>query len=510
MQSTDGLPEAVQALHELLQPYVKPTSEITEIRQVLASHMNSGLHLAELDLQCLVPQPLSLIGPAFIIDSTPHGIRGIHKEYFRHARANLEARREYDNVGKERHDDRIKDKNSGENTESPLEPFLNLVGQQQKHEVFSVYQRYVDKLGKRPAASTQYCDPKLVLAGVGRLPQVPPEVFQIPGAQRHTEGPDLGLLADALEKSVLCAKLLLKREQKLLLKLRTGNEIVGVNHTSRLQALGTARNELINWIETELSQAGNSTTNSEEVHHASEGLSQGYIESQLLAIHQQYIRYAESRQTLVTAVSKNLTAKANGVVEQDIETETSSATEDFSAPNHASQVHLPYFKDLLVVASQQKALAQQKSHLTISLAKQLKEAAQGLDRLADESHLLRAYPIPAHPISRPDLGIAGTYASDMSIYEKPGFARHGRAWAFSSESAATHTKAEILDKLEVGSNSVDGSRHVVLEIRHLLGDESDGLLTGNSVSESTAESIDIWEKIDGSLGAIKQDSEGDS
>jgi hypothetical protein len=504
MQPTDGLPEAVQVLQGLLQPYVKLASEIADIRRVLASHMNSGLHSAELDAQCLVPQPLSLVRSSFIIDAAPYGVKGIHKEYFRHARANLEARREYDNIGKERQDGSTEDKNSWKDITSSLDPFLGLITQQQKHDILSVYQGYIDKLGKRPAASIQHCDPRQVLAGMGPLPQVPPEVLQIPGAQ-HTGGPDVDLLVDDLEKSVLRAKLLLKREQKLLLKFRTENNMVGASHASRLQALGTARNELINWIETELSQAGDSTTDAEEVRDASDGFGQDYIESQLLAISQQYVRYTDSRQTLVTAVSQKLTVKASGMVDQD--PETSSMVENTSATQHSSQVHLPYFRDLIVMASQQKALAQQKSHLTISLAKQLKEAAQGLDRLADESHLLRAYPTPAQPISRPDLGITSTIANDMSSYEKPDFARHARGWAYSSESAATHTKAEILDKLEVGSNSVDGSRYVVLEIRHLLGDISDGSITGNSSTESTAERIDIWATIDGSLGAINQDGE---
>jgi hypothetical protein len=504
MQPNDSLPAAVQRLQESLSPYIKQRRETTEIRRVLASHLNSGLHLVEPNTLSTVPQPLSLVGSSLGFGPAPYGIKGIHKEYLRHARANVKARREYAQIGKERQEDSTREE-PGADAQSSLELFLELVRQQHKHDILSINQSYIDTLAKWPAASIQHLDPKVVLKDVGSLPQVPSEVLQIPGMQQDTGGADLRVLVDNLEKSVLRAKLLLKREQKLLSKFRTDNNMEKHDHASRLQALGTARNELINWIETELSQAGDTTADSDESHRASEGLGQEYINSQLASINRQYVQYVNSRRSLVTAVSDNLVTKVAGTVEEN--DEKLSAIEDLTASNCTSQITLPYLESLLALSNQQKALAQQKSYLTISLAKQLKEASQGLDRLADESHLLPAYPVPIQPLPRRGLDVTGSFASDISTYEKPDFARHARAWAYSSESAATHTKATILDKLEGGSSSIDNSRHIFLELRHLLGEDAEDPDMGKTAPGNMAERTDIWATIEGSLGTIKQDDE---
>lgn len=494
MQESSTLPDPVTKTQKSLAPYIKQRQEVTQIRRVLASHLNSNLHPQELGT---LPQPLSLIDSSSGLEVTPHGLRGLQKEYIRCARANVTARRDYAQLsnGHRAKQDSTKVPHQQE-SEDPTSDFLHLVKQQQKHDVLCISQDYINMLNKKPAATPQHLDPQEVLKNVDSLPHVPSEVLQAPGTKSNPEGGDLSALLDRLEKSVLRAKLLLKREQKLLARFRAGNESPSVAQTSKLQALGTARNELINWIESELARAGDSPESGEDFHSPSSGVGseREFMDSQLALISRQYSRYAKVRQSLVNATSCNLDIQLPGAVE-DVDVAESMETKSV---NYTSHITHPYFEELISISNQQKATSQQKSHLTISLAKLLKEASQGLDRLADESHLLQAHPAPNKPIQRRGMETSVSFGDEISNHEKPDSSKRARGWTYASESSATLAKIKTLEKLEEGSTLIDSTRQSFLDLQHLLGTES----MEETEREGTIVSNDIWRKLNGTLGAI--------
>ncbi|TVY24984.1 hypothetical protein LHYA1_G005163 [Lachnellula hyalina] len=508
MQETENLPEGFKNVQHSLGSYIKQRQEATHIRRVLAAHLKSTL---DPDGQNPLPRPLSLIDISCNIESTPHGVRGLQKEYLRCVRTNITARREYAQTCKAHQvkgQDYARTSLGNDTIGDPMDRFLGLVKQQQKHEALCIIQDYVDMLSQKPTAAPGFLDLKEVLKDVESLPQVPPEVLRVSGTQQRSGGVDLKDLVDQLEKSVLRAKLLLKREQRLLAKVKPEQKSPPVKETGRLQALGTARNELINWIEAELSRAGESSPDEDDVNTISrpEKRSTGCIDGQLATVQQQYSQYTKVRQKLVLTVTGRLQHGAQ--ITPDEEPDLPVEVLESIGVNELSHVVYPYLEELVAVANEQKAIIQLKSHLTINLAKQLKTSSQCLERLAHESHLLPAHPMPAGSSHRKGLSLESSFGDEISKHEKPDSSRRARAWVYASESAANVMKEKILEKLEEGSMAIDESRQTMLELQRLLGDDTD-VLCGDkddefSTQKITTNSKDIWSIIDGSLGVIKQ------
>lgn len=501
-----GLPEALKQVHRSLQSsFIKTRHEAAQIRRVLAHNLDSAV---DPEAKNSVSRPLSLIEPSNNHEATPRGIRGIQKNYLRCIQANINARTDFAET-KKAHVIKIGKKiitqvdSDGNTCNEPEQDFLELIKQQQKYEVLNIIQDYVDILSKKPAAESRHLDPQVALACIGPLPCVPSEVLNAPGFQQRSDGADLKVLTEQLEKSVLRAKMLLKREQKLLAKVKEAHGSSNYDQASRLQALGTARNELIQWIETELSKAGESPDEEGETYQpmSTENMASSYIRTELVSIHRQYIRYSKARQELVIAVTGRLVEEALNVEEGNPGAPESPA-QDIIA--HSGSFTLPYLEEMVSVLNEQKAIIQQKSHLTISLAKQLKDSSQKLDRQADESHLLPAYPMRNQSMSLKALESA-SFGDKISNHEKPDSSKKVRAWVYSSEAAANATKESILEKLEEGSMAIDETRQVFGEIRRLLGDDAEPLpLKSESESEEVSKPRDIWAGIDGNLGAIEK------
>ncbi|TVY44358.1 hypothetical protein LSUB1_G000687 [Lachnellula subtilissima] len=488
MQETENLPEGFKNVQHSLGSYIKQRQEATHIRRVLAAHLKSTL---DSDGQNPLPRPLSLIDVSCNIDSTLHGVRGLQKEYLRCVRTNITARREYAQTCKAHQvkwQDYARASLGNDTISDPMDGFLGLVKQQQKHEALCIIQDYVDMLSQKPTAAPEFLDLKEVLKDVESFPQVPPEVLRV-SVSTESE--------IALEKGAEPSR-----------EVKSEQENPPVNETGRLQALGTARNELINWIEAELSRACESSPDEDDVNTISspDKRGTGCIDGQLAIVQQQYSQYTKARQKLVFTVTGRLQHGAQITPEE--KTDLPVEILEYIGVDEMSHVVYPYLEELVAVANEQKAIIQLKSHLTINLAKQLKTSSQCLERLAHESHLLPAHPMPAGSSHRNGLSLESSFGDEISKHEKPDSSRRARAWVYASESAANVMKEKILEKLEEGSMAIDESRQTMFELQRLLGNDTD-VLCGDkddevSTQKITTNSKDIWSIIDGSLGVIKQ------
>jgi hypothetical protein len=502
MQEISDMPRSFKEIRQSLRPFVNQAQEVTQIRRVLALHLGSHMNAKA---EAPITHPLSLLDSECNLGSASSGIKGIRREYLRCVRANINAREGYEEFNKERHphtnpesqDLKAGTRKGEHGSSTSLESFLEVVKSRRKHERLRILQDYVDMLAQKPAAASDYLDPRVVLKDVHSLPPVPPDVMTSSGLRQEPQRTDLNNLVDQLEKSVLRAKLLLKREQRLLSKVKAEGAPCNSSATSagsRLQALGTARNELINWIETELAKAGESPGDSDNQDFKStEKEGKEYIDSQLSLIQRKYSQYTKARQALIIAVSGSPETPAPTATEDDKETRT--LKEEVEKTNAISHILQPYLEELTSVSNQQKSIIQQKSHLTISLAKQLKEAGQGLDRLAEESHLLPSYPLAGSQRK----ALETSFGDEISNHEKPDSARRARAWVHASELASKATKEAVTAKLEEGEVAILDARQTLLDLQGLLGDDI------NAGTESKNLSKDIWATLDGHLGVIKRD-----
>lgn len=504
MAIVEDFPEPFKHIQHSLQPYIKPRQETLHIRRILASHLESHVRLKE---EHFISRPLSLIDSAIIVDTPSTGVRGIRREYIRAARANIKARKEYDDV-KKQHRVQANTEHSGQIQEESrtLDSFLKVVKYRRKHERLRIIQDYVDMLVQKPAALASHLDPKLVLKDMEPLPKVPQDVMNVPVSHHDMKRTDLKELMDKLEKSVLRAKLLLGKEQNLLAKTKSGDS-ESVTPGGRLQALGTARNELITWIETELARAGETNATSDDGQEAksSERREGDYIERWLDIVRRQYSQYTKSRQTLIIAATGNTESP---LISTNDEGEVDLFLEKEPLPNSSgvSCAHR-YLEELLSISNQQKSCIQLKSHLTISLAKNLKETTHVMDRFVEESHLLPAHPMTSGNLQRQGLA---SFADEISNYEKPDSSHRARAWVFASHSASLATKESISEKLKDGGQSISEAQRTLQDLYTFLGEQVKESEANEPSGKSNRVTKDIWGQLDGQLGVIQTDEQNPS
>ena len=500
MVDYEGLPEALKKASRSLQPFIKQRQEVAEIRRILSSHLSVHLNA---DGGLPVSRPLSLVDPTSNIDATPHGVRGIQKEYLRCVRANIKARKEYSKASKDPNDGQegqgpsvgVRERSvSQDDTGNTMESFLDLVRQRQKHERLRIIQDYIDMLSQKSAASVEHLDPQEVLKDVEMLPKVPPEVVNASSSGHLADKTDLKELVDQLEKSVLRAKMLLKKEQKLLAKVQIENADSSVRYGGRLQAVDATRHELICWIEGELGRAGDGTLEGESP-DSTKTVKQGResIDTELTAIQRQYARYTKARHALVAVSSGKLEPPPSA--ELDSDNSVQPTKEELHDTTGMNQAIYPYLEAMVLVSNEQKGMIQQKSYLTISLSKQLKESSQGLDRLADESHLLPAHPMQAANLQRKAPEGTVSFGEQMLNHERPDTSHRARAWMFASESATNAAKDAVSEKLEDGEKSIREGQKTMSELERLLDRDGKG---------------DMWSTLDGNLGVIKEEAAGQS
>ena len=494
-----------EQIQKLLEPYIFPREETAYRRRILAAHLESCVGDGTL------LSPLALVQPLRSVNIPPEA-RGLHKEYLKALNANISARAEYAKVQAEiSRDAKAGSAAPGTHTVSdtgasnPLENHLLKLKLQRKQERLRTVEKHIASLNHKPAASAALLDPEEILRDTPPLPDVPHDLVESLVLGDSTGKANLTDLIDRLEKQVLRAKLLLKSEEKLLnaAKARSTVRPEDVDDHAKLHALNTTRTELINWMETELSKVPaddeDSTDDAVPTATAQPPVDSSHTDDQLAGIRAKYDQYLAARKSLLHLVSQQPPPPPPpppAMLPNPAQDPTATTA---AAPQPATYLLTPYLEQLLLLAREQKALIAQKSHQNTALAKQLKDTAQLLDHLADESNLL----LPSHTAP-------GT-TSSAGQRRKPGFAEglgaaaapqttllasdRVRPWVYAAESAKIATLEAVAEKIEEGQVALEGSMVLVREMelvlgRSLGGDAGEGGQRGNVREED--DNSDIW------------------
>jgi hypothetical protein len=529
----------VQAQNSLA-PYIRSRKEASQIRQVLTAHLLSEVNPAAGHAQGPV---ISLVHDSTSVKIASGSIPGLQKEYLKALRANIKACREYDrvcNTNSLRNGDLtsrdVLPGSSYSGTNLPcksdhLDSYLALIKKRQRHERLRILQDYADKLEHKSAAATFF--PDQTNPQLSGLPQLPVEI--VASSASGVQEQDHKALKDlirGLEQAVLRAKVQLRNEKQLLEQVRAGSSKRrrgDLNSVPRdvqtLQALGRTRNELITWVEEELGKAGDSGSQDiHEAHHRSPPDTKESIEDQLTLVKAQYGRYVQARQIFIDTIAE--------MVEPVLTINPSEKKESEAEDNEMETTPLttwivsPYLRDLQLISNEQKSSIQQKSHLTVSLAKQHKETAQLFDRLAHESHLLPQYPQPTSKASRRDHSQFDLDA--MAGKEMPSAAHRARAWTYAAESASAATKDFVLASMLEGEAAIEGAREMLSTLEKLLGRKKsstepglveDDIWTSDTTSskrranksiqqaKNTSAQGNIWAVLDGNIGVLHREED---
>ncbi|CAK7215286.1 hypothetical protein SCUCBS95973_002430 [Sporothrix curviconia] len=471
--------ETAQSIRAALEPFVRPREETAHVRRVLRAHLAASLKSDDDGNSVSVMDgSLALVNLPWDTATLPEA-RGLQKAYLRALQANIEARRVFDErtaavaeaSTATTSTDFGDDQETAGNGVGILQDHLSTVKLSRKRDRLQVVNRYLDALGERPvavAAGEDYLHPEFIYGDATRmLPPVPKAVVDglaedaavmaaataaPDSAEAKTAAAaDLEGLVARLEKSMLRAQLVLRQEEKRLAaaKERSARKKTGPpTAAAKLHALGVARDELIAWMETELSNAGSEDAEDEEAAESSKQLRQSLLNGQDVAgsgigdsqktgqlrnklddIHDKYTEYVEARRALVATVGMMAREEKdggktepnplfanmpqlqpNGVEGERAATATTTAaatatatpatppaarvlasTSTTRADEAVARGHLllaPYLERLLAVARDQKADISHKAHYNVLLAKRLKDTCLMLDHLADESQLL--------------------------------------------------------------------------------------------------------------------------
>jgi hypothetical protein len=493
---------------------------VTYIRRILALHLEAN------SPDALIRRPLSLAaGDADSIDTS--SAKGVHHEYLEALKANADARRQFEVIVKA-----SKTKEDGDppshQTEAPdlLSERIALLRMQRKRQRLLVIKDYLDQLGEDPAASSTYLDPARMLQDVPPLPEIPKEIVSSMVAAQTSAPQDLRSQAAALEKVALRARVLCKQEEQLLVQARRNAESLPevVSNGAKMEALSATRNELINWIESEL---GNAAADEEEDggERGSDGsnmqlVDQASIDAKLGEVKRKYEKYVTSRRKLLEILEQAPQASSAPSLKPQEVDEAIDATEP-----PTEYLLIPYIERLLVLSKAQKAMISQKSHVGNSLSKQAKDTCQSLGHLAEESQLLPAYPMKDSLRRRSGLQNELTGRGSG----RPDIAQRIKPWAFAADSAKIASLEAVTEQVERGQISLGATMQSLDEIKGLLGQdvqqdvekessignetEEDVWLAGGSPSKGasgrkhtekapTKVAGDPWSKLHGSLGLI--------
>ncbi|KAF4455176.1 hypothetical protein F53441_2446 [Fusarium austroafricanum] len=506
--------KTIETLQKTLDPFIKPREQVNYIRRVLALHLGSCSHDGP------VKQPVSLADPTRDVTLDPSS-KGIYRDYIEALKANADARRKYEDAAQPN----LRSASSSQEPSSSnelLEEQVSLLKLQAKQARLSAVQNHLDSLMQKPAAAPEYLDPEDVFHDAASRPSVPKEVVNSLVAQQSVKKADLTEQVAQLEKAVLRAKLLLRREEQLLRETKANAQSIPdvISNGTRLHALNTTRNELINWIETELSKASGNEHGDEHGSgtHSQSTADQATITNQLNTIKEKYANYLATRRSLLASAGERPELSAVPVLAPSI------TKRQIEEPEPASSTYLltPYIETLLTLSKKQKAMITQKAHVNTTLSKETKDNCQSLSHLEEESQLLPSHSVP--PASRRRSGLGEFLGSE----ERSGLTGKVQPWVFAADSAKIATLENVAEQVEGGQLALENSMQTLQEIDQLLGQgevaqeeevqadttEDDVWLEAGPKSPSKArkhteksstEPKDPWFSLNGNLGLIGQE-----
>ena len=499
-------------VQRLLKPYIKTRQEALRIRQCLAGHLSEQLDLPD----TLRSSNLNSITLASDLPSVKSGVpelSGLRGAYLTALRANVKARKEYAALvaAPTQLDDCsvvASARSDGTDAEA-LQIQLSLLGQRQSLDKLAVLHKYMKILTSEAAIDSIDKDPREILQDLPAPPD--PPLFE-GSSYGPSLQPDVEALLGRLERAVLRAKQMHDVEKVRLEVVRTATKPHGGSEddskmaaSKQLHALSCTRSELIRWIEGELGKAPSSPEPSSFPKTPPEDSSRSTIGPE--QIRSQYSDYVRARASLLAVISAKLPSSTRNQAKGH-PTQLSVPDIDNASLTQANQwtnTLLPHLTHSFIpTVNQQRDLIQQRSHLMTSLSKQDLARTGVLDRLADESHLLRSYPLlSAQPrfqnavnaLAPPQQRSAG---KALTINEYP---IHDKtpAWVFASDAAGATTHDHVSERVRNGRQSLSEAERLLAVVRRTLGHDP---LASNHADSSG----DITKKLDEATSTVQVDN----
>ena len=516
-----------------LSPYIKTRQDALRIRRILSVFLSS--HIEGLPGKEFSITPLAVPDGNFQVKKIPSELSGLRRSYFKALQAHAKARKEYAHLTHSSlHDNssmRQEERQDEEDSRKSIDTYLALTKEQRNFGKLRILQDYLELLSQKEAAQPDYLRLKSVLEGVATTR----ETLQIPPTlTKSSPVSDLDgrALTTRLEKAVLRAKNNLDNQKKSLAKIQQDQQGHGHGHKiseegtastgSKVEALSRTRDELIGWIEERLATSCEFNAATDELQTLGSKSEPLNIEKRRKEIQERYEDYLKARKSLVALLSsrdkfarhkKTFGGKSTEPLGQDPRVDSNW--------DEASSV-LPYLTEYFIPnANAQKRFLWQESHLSSTLASQIKSTIQLLDRLAEESHLLPNYPVLAsqprfHKLvaaigsksSQPAFGGTKENEGEAQILSK------ARQWGFAASAASIAKQEAVKERLEHGNIQARIAEGIIGELQEILGVDGEGDEEDEGAEDIWTENIEtkskkqtssggrggIWAGLDGTIG----------
>jgi hypothetical protein len=218
------------------------------------------------------------------------------------------------------------------------------------------------------------------------------------------------------------------------------------------------------------------------------------VEEQIKA---EYEAYITVRKRLLEAAAKALHTSPEQDIRNVVSDRSTGAAENRAHPTATGQPAvsaLPFISEqILPLLQNQKATNLQKSYTAKVIRTQTVKALDCLERLADESHLLPAYPIIARQERFKDVAAAlGGPGKLGQAMDEPGqsdeVVRRAEAWAFAAEEAKKAEEDFVTEKIKYGNEMLDRAEESLALLNQVRsGDKEESELDNDDGGEA-----DIW------------------
>ncbi|KAG6008951.1 hypothetical protein E4U21_003501 [Claviceps maximensis] len=485
--------QTIERLQTRLEPFVKPREQINYIRRVLALEL--GSYTGEGPIQ----QPLSLNqGP--ILRTLGPELKGLHREYIEALRANISARQSFEDIAYGQEISSCPDPKPERNS-SVLEDHLTLSRLRKKRDSLVTVQSYLERLADLPTPPQEPRDVEQMLNDGNPQPAVPAEVLNSFVVEQASTGVDIQDQISQLEKTVFRAKLLLKREENLLADARARCKIKPelVSNGAKMEALNGTRNELINWIETELSKASAEEKVVVEGTRQQKQTSgpavatpdQAGISNQLRQVQDKYKTYVAARRKLL-ALTSCAPWPSMGPPDEGVNEKSLGRAETHESATNIDYLLIPHIETIISQSRRQKGLITHKSHFSATLDNQRSDSCQLISRLAEESQLLAAFPMKDS--ARRQSGVPDIITDKHA--DRPDLASRIKPWLFAADAAKIGTLEAVAENVEVGQVALENSMETLHQMKTLLGVQ-DEVEQDDCTAPNTMEG-DMW--LDNELG----------
>jgi hypothetical protein len=384
----------IPELERALSPYINTNQDTANIRKALSRYLSSNIKsdkstLHHLDHAC--PKDNATVNTKI------SALKGARLRYLHTLEAKLKAQARHYQLQKS-----LEELQTQHSLDTPLQAevacdqeatkgYISLLRQRRRVSELQVIQNSVERLLSVSPAH-DHKDPKsLVKEIVGEQPDIPAERLE-----QLSEKNEDDTSMFKLKKEVLEAKAGMDRAKAAKADARA-KSTQNPSLQQQVYALGCARDELVAWVETELSKIGEESVLIEDaspVKRLPQEPGPLDLAQSKERIYESYNQYIRSRADLIDAhTSMDASVPASGAV-----TSSDSYTQDAIEAAKATRATrtiadvLPHLPSLALIGRSERALLQQ----TVYMQTQLSSAEEGLKeallRLSEESHLLPSGP----------------------------------------------------------------------------------------------------------------------